>query len=129
MLLFTGLAAVVGGVLLIIEPNGTFLQAKLTVLQGTPFHDWRVPGILLATLVGGGGLVASAWLLIHGRFRRELTALYSLGLLGFESAELAWIGFQALEVVFGLIALAMLVLAFASTTIRSGARESVAARF
>jgi hypothetical protein len=45
------------------------------------------------------------------------------GLLGFEIAEWAWIGLQALEVVFGVFALAMLVLALASKTIRPPARE------
>jgi hypothetical protein len=120
ILLFTGVAALVGGALLTIQPDGTFLQAKLSALSGTPFRDWRIPGILLATLVGGGGGVgALAWLWARGPRKRELIALYALGLIGFETVEWTWIGPQALEVVFGMLALAMLTLAFSSRTIRS----------
>jgi hypothetical protein len=117
MLLFTGFAALAGGVLLVIRPDGTLLQAKLAALAGTPFRDWRTPGVLLATLVGGGGLATFLWLLFWAPYRRHLAAAYALALLGFEIAELAWIGFQVLEVVFGLLALLMLHLALTSTAL------------
>jgi hypothetical protein len=107
--------------LLVIRPSGFLLQAKLSALAGTPFHDWRVPGILLATLVGGEGLGAYGWLLVRGPLSGELAAVYAVGLVGFEIAESAWIGLQALEVVFAVLALVMLVLAFARKTIRHGA--------
>jgi len=114
LLLFGSLGAVAGGMLLIVKPDGSLLQAKLSVLAGTPFHDWRVPGILLGTLVGGGGLGSYGWLLMRFPLRKEVAILYALGLLGFEMAEWAWIGPQALEFLFGLLALVMLSLALAS---------------
>ena len=108
---FTGCAAVVGGVLLATRPDGSLLAAKLSALSGSPFSDWRVPGILLAALVGVGFLLAAEWQRRRLRHARELSIFAGLGLLTFELIELAWIGFQPLEVVFGLVGVAVVILA------------------
>ena len=42
-------------------------------LAGTPFSDWRVPGLLLARLVGGGFLLAGWWQWRCLRYARELS--------------------------------------------------------
>ena len=99
----TGAAGVVGGVLLAAVPDGSLLRADPGALAGTPFGDWRVPGVLLAVLVGGGFLVAGWWQWRNYRYARELSLLAGAGLIGFEAAELAWIGFQPLEAVFALV--------------------------
>lgn len=54
--LMTGAAGLAGGVLLAASPDGSLLRADPAVLAGTPFSDWRVPGVLLA---GGGFLLGS----------------------------------------------------------------------
>ncbi|HLI56018.1 MAG TPA: hypothetical protein VKY26_03190, partial [Actinomycetota bacterium] len=59
--LFTGLAAVTGGVLLMVKPDGSLLQARTSALAGSPFHDWLLPGLLLALLVGVGFTVTALW--------------------------------------------------------------------
>ena len=73
------------------------------MLAGSPFPDWRAPGMLLATLVGGGFLLAGWWQLADRRHARELSVLAGAGLIAFEAAELGWIGFQPLEAVFALV--------------------------
>jgi hypothetical protein len=118
ILILTGVAAVTGGVLLAIRPDGSLLRANMSALAGTPFADWRIPGILLATLVGVGGLGAAMWLVIGGWHARELVCLYTIGLLTFEIVEWVWIGFQPLEAVFGAVALASLLLTLTSKTVR-----------
>jgi hypothetical protein len=57
----TGALALAGGVLLAAAPDGSLLRADPRVLAAAPFSDWRVPGVLLATLVGGGYLLAGWW--------------------------------------------------------------------
>jgi hypothetical protein len=99
--LFTGVAGAIGGLLLVAEPDGSLMDAKLSALAGSPFSDWRIPGVLLATLVGGGFLVAGLWQWRDGWHARELSLLAGLGLVAFEAVELVWIGFQPLEAVFG----------------------------
>src|SRR4051794_41614559 len=56
--LTTGATGLVGGLLLAMRPDGSLLNADLRVLADSPFPDWRLPGLLLACLVGGGFLLA-----------------------------------------------------------------------
>ena len=46
--LVTGVTGLVGGALLAAAPDGLLLRADPATLAGSPFSDWRVPGVLLA---------------------------------------------------------------------------------
>ena len=110
--LTTGAAGLAGGAMLAASPDGALLRADPAVLAGTPFSDWRVPGVLLAGLVGGGFLLA-AWRQWRDlRYARELSMLAGAGLVCFEAAELGWLGFQPLEAVFAAVGLLVVVLAW-----------------
>lgn len=110
--LVTGAAGLAGGVLLAASPDGSLLRADPAVLAGTPFSDWRVPGVLLAGLVGGGFLLAGWWQWRGGRYARELSVIAGAGLVCFEAAELGWIGLQPLEVVFAAVGMSIIGLAW-----------------
>jgi hypothetical protein len=101
--LVTGAAGLAGGLLLVVTPDGSLLHADPAVLAGTPFSNWRIPGVLLAALVGGGFLATGAWQWRGNRYARELSMLVGIGLVAFEATELAWIGFQPLEAVFAIV--------------------------
>ncbi|MBC8161160.1 MAG: hypothetical protein H7Z42_08060 [Roseiflexaceae bacterium] len=47
-----GLGAALGGGLLVLAPDGHFLQMPLDMLRTTPFATFLLPGILLFTMVG-----------------------------------------------------------------------------
>ena len=98
--LFTGVAAAVSGLLLVVDPDGSLLRAKTSALRDSPFADWRLPGALLAILVGGGLLATAACHLLHWRHASALSVVAGIGLVAFEAFELGWLGFQPLEVVF-----------------------------
>ena len=110
--LFTGVTALAGGALLTVRPDGSLLRADPSVLAGTPFSDWRVPGVLLATLVGGGFLLTGWWTRRNHRHARELSLFAGTGLIAFETAELAWLGFQPLEAVFAVVGVVTVTLAW-----------------
>jgi hypothetical protein len=110
--LVTGAAGLAGGVLLAASPDGSLLRADPAVLAGTPFSDWRVPGVLLAGLVGGGFLLAGWWQWRGHRYARELSMAAGAGLVCFEAAELGWIGFQPLKAVFAAVGLSIIGLAW-----------------
>lgn len=93
-------------------PDGSLLRADPAVLAGSPFRNWRVPGVLLAGLVGGGFLLAGWWQWRDYPYARESSLAAGAGLIAFEAAEVAWIGFQPLEAVFAMVGLAVIALAW-----------------
>jgi hypothetical protein len=109
--LATGALALVGGALLVVAPDGSLLRADSTALAGSPFVDYRWPGALLATLVGGGFLVTGFWQARSGRGARALSAVAGAGLVAFEASEWLWLGFQPLEAVFAVVGATVAVLA------------------
>ena len=101
--LVTGAAALAGGVALAVSPDGSLLHADPSVLIGNPFADWRLPGMLLASLAGCGFAGIGLWEWRGGRYGRELSIPAGAGLVAFEGAELMWLGFQPLELVFAIV--------------------------
>jgi hypothetical protein len=55
---FIALTAIVSGLLMISYPYGEIMNLSPRLLNGTPFKDFRLPGILLTVLVGGVNLLA-----------------------------------------------------------------------
>jgi hypothetical protein len=110
--LMTGVTGLVGGALLAAAPDGSLLRADPATLAGSPFSDWRVPGVLLAGLVGGGFLLAGWWQWRGHSYARELSMAAGAGLVCFEAAELAWLGFQPLEAVFAVVGVTVVLLAW-----------------
>ncbi len=58
--IFLGIGALFGGIQFILAPDGHLLGVPLSMLAGTPFQSFLVPGLLLFTLVGIGPMVAAA---------------------------------------------------------------------
>ena len=106
-----GGTALAGGALLIAAPDGSLLRADPSALTGSPFADWRVPGVLLAGLVGVGFLGAGYCQGTGCRHARKLSIAAGAGLVAFEAAEFGWLGFQPLEAVFAVAGLSIAVLA------------------
>jgi hypothetical protein len=55
---FIALTSTLSGLLMIIRPDGSILSLPVSLLGGTPFKDFLVPGILLTSVVGGVNLLA-----------------------------------------------------------------------
>jgi hypothetical protein len=103
-----------------VRPDGSLLRADRSALAGSPFREWRLPGFLLAALVGGGGLGAAGWTASRAPFDRQLVMAYGAGLVGFVTAEWFWIGPHPLEVVFGAVGLTIAGLAATNNSRRAG---------
>ncbi|HEX6129682.1 MAG TPA: hypothetical protein VF071_11735 [Candidatus Limnocylindria bacterium] len=59
-LLLLGLGALAGGVALVVRPDGSVMQMPLSMLSGSPFADYLVPGLILGGLFGIGSFVVAA---------------------------------------------------------------------
>lgn len=111
--LLTGGSALLSGGLLAVRPDGSLLGLPTSVLVGGPFADWRLPGLLLGTLVGVGFLAAGT--LERGQYRRsgQVSCLAGAGLIGFEAVEWRWLGFHPLQLVFMVVGAGVIGLAVA----------------
>ena len=51
-LMFQGISGIFGGLGLMIDPSGETLQIPVSWLQGSPFEDYLIPGIILFSVLG-----------------------------------------------------------------------------
>ena len=72
--LFQAVGALGGGAALMASPRGGIIKMPLSNLDGSPFKDFLIPGIILFVVLGIGPLV-TAWVLIR---RPRSTALESV---------------------------------------------------
>lgn len=85
---FIGLSAVGGGIAIL---TGAFDQwLPVAWLQGTPFRDYLIPGLVLLIVVGGGMvLAATAMLFLQHKFALIFSAAMGLIMIGWEVIEVA----------------------------------------
>ena len=80
-----GLGALAGGIAIL---TGVFDQwLPLAWLQGTPFSDYTIPGLILLIVIGGGMVVAAATIFTQHEWAVLLSAAMGLAMIGFEIFE------------------------------------------
>ena len=62
--LFQAVGALGGGAALVASPKGGIIKLPLSDLDGSPFKDFLIPGIILFVVLGIGPLV-TAWVLVR----------------------------------------------------------------
>jgi hypothetical protein len=88
---FIGLGAIVGSIGVMKD----LMPFPEVWLQGTPFHSYLFPGLILCLIVGGSHLVAAFILLWRDSVARIASLIAGLILTGWMASELTLIGFQA----------------------------------
>jgi hypothetical protein len=64
-LVLLGIGALAGGIMLVMRPDGGLMGFNTSLLAGSPFSDFLVPGIILGGLFGVGSLVSAVAGLRH----------------------------------------------------------------
>ena len=82
-----GVAAVAAGQAFVRDPGGTALGMTTEWLDGSPFPDFRFPGLFLAIVIGGTNLITA--LLLFRRQPDSPLASFGTGLL-----MVAWVAIQ-----------------------------------
>jgi hypothetical protein len=59
-LILLGIGAIAGGIALIAKPDGSIMQMPVSLLAGSPFPDFLVPGLILGGLFGVGSFAVAA---------------------------------------------------------------------
>jgi len=83
-----GLTAFSGGLTLAFSPDGSAARLPLSLLEGTGFSSYLVPGLLLAFVVGGLNLVAATQTLRKSPSSTLLSALAGGAIIVFVVVEL-----------------------------------------
>ena len=92
--LLVGVGAVIGGVALAVAPSGALLGMPLDLLDGTPFHTYLIPGLVLCLVVGGSNLIGG-WLALHQSWSTAISAVVGgLILLGWITSQIVLIGYR-----------------------------------
>ena len=108
---FIGLGAVAGSIGVMKE----IMPFPEMWLEGTPFHSYFYPGLILCLVVGGSQFAAAFILLWRSSLAKMASLIAGLVLLGWMVGEFRLIGFQApIQVCFVTIGLVEVGLSFVS---------------
>ena len=84
---FIGLGALGGGFMLVRDPSGSALGLPLSLLEGSPFPDFLIPGMFLLAVNGVGSMIGAGLSFTRKRYAQEIAIV-----LG--SILVAWIVIQ-----------------------------------
>jgi hypothetical protein len=94
LLVFQGFGAVGGGGVLMLGPRGEIMPLPLSLLSGSPFSTYFVPGLVLFTVLGVGPLIVAVLAWRRPRLAPLLTIGVGGALLIWMAVEIAIIGYS-----------------------------------
>jgi hypothetical protein len=115
LLVIQGLGGLGGGLSLAIKPDGSIMKMPLSYLDGSPFPDFLVPGLILFLVLGVLPLVAAAGLWLRRTWGWYAAFAVGCGLMIWILVEITIIPFSWLQPVFGVVG----VLIFAVAALKS----------
>lgn len=113
LMIFQGLSGLGGGIGLIIDPSGETLHIPLNWLQGSPFSDYLIPGIILLLVLGFFPLAVSYALIRKLSWSWMASLIVGIALIIWIAVEILIIGYQPkppLQLIYGLVGIFMVIL-------------------
>ena len=89
-----GVGALAGGAALMLGPRGEILPLPLSALEGSPFDNYFVPGLILFGVLGIGPLLAARLIWLRNRLAPPATILVGVALLVWLAVEIAIVGYS-----------------------------------
>ena len=115
LLLVQGLGGLAGGLSLALRPDGSIMQMPLSYLDGSPFADYLIPGLILLLVLGVLPLVVVAGLWMRRRWAWYAAVVVGCALMIWILVEMFLIPFSWLQPAFGVVG----VLIFAVAVLKS----------
>ena len=110
---FIAITALLSGILMISNPDGSILNLPLSLLNGTPFKDFTMPGILLAVIVGGINLLAVFFNLKRQTNRYNWALAGGLVIFGWIIIQMILIGaFHWLHILYLIIGILIILISY-----------------
>jgi len=92
--LFLSVGALGGGAALVLGPRGEVIPLPLSLLAGSPFGSYRVPGLILFVVLGVGPLTAAVLTFRHHPWGPLLAVAVGAALLVWLAVEIAIVGYS-----------------------------------
>jgi hypothetical protein len=92
---FNGLSGLAGGYGLIADPSAATLGMELSWLEGTPFNDYLIPGIVLLTFNGLGNTIAAILSLRKNKYMNGVAVFFGFGMMIWIASQVLWIGHKS----------------------------------
>jgi hypothetical protein len=115
LMLVQGLGGLAGGLSLTLKPDGSIMHMPVSYLDGSPFSDYLIPGLILLLVLGVLPLVTVAGLWMGRRWAWYAAVVVGLGLMIWILVEILIIPYNWLQPAFGVIG----VLIFAVAVLKS----------
>ena len=94
--IFNGLSALVGGIGLILHPDGVALGMDVDWLKTSPFSDFLIPGLILFFVNGIGNTAGAVLTYRKYGYAVHIAALFGLIMCIWIAAQVAWIGYGSI---------------------------------
>lgn len=113
LILFQGLSGLFGGGALILDPSGAILQMPISMLEGSAFKTFLVPGIILFAVLGIFPAIIFFGLLRRKKWAWTGAKFIGPALLAWLGVEIAMIGYHSeppLQMIYGVVGVALVML-------------------
>lgn len=107
LLLLQGLGGTGGGLSLSLRPDGSIMRMPVSLLEGSPFTDYLVPGLVLLVVLGIAPLVAMIALWLRRTWGWYVAFAVGCALVIFEIVEVQFIPFSWLQPLFGVVGISI----------------------
>jgi hypothetical protein len=101
LLVLQAVGGIAGGGALAVRPGGDLLKMPLSYIEDSPFHDYRIPGLLLLLVLGVFPLVVAIGLLQRRPWAWFGAFAVGCGLIVFELVENRVIGDNVQQPIWG----------------------------
>ncbi|MBT2654526.1 hypothetical protein J7E81_04610 [Bacillus sp. ISL-18] len=111
--LLVGIGAVVSGIILILDPDGSNLSLSVAILKDSPFEDFLIPGITLLIINGIGSILGSFFSFKRRLFAGQITMILGTAMVIWISAQVYWINWISwLQPVYLIVGIFEIILGF-----------------
>ncbi|HNW72913.1 MAG TPA: hypothetical protein PKN44_04745 [Bacteroidales bacterium] len=132
LLAIQSLGGLFGGIALVLSPSGAILRLPVSTLDGSPFTDFLIPGLILLFLLGVlPGILVYALIakpgwkffgifnIYHGIHWAWTYSLYlGIMLVIWILMEIIWIEYDILQTIYGMIGVVIMILCLLPATMK-----------
>ena len=120
LLVLQGIGGTFGGFMLTTDPTGESLQVPPGLLEGSPFEDYLVPGVILLVLFGIVPFVVAVGLAFRQAWAWFAAFAIGCGLVIFEIVEVWAVGYNFQQPLWGTVGAVIALVSLAPSVQRYG---------